>query len=399
MLLSTAFLYFVLWLGPKLRALVSNVDTEEEYEEVYQELATGIEMEAIPTTCSFLITSVLRFYVCDVLPDGEGKDPKGQTQHNTNQSLWLLINGFSFLVIGTVFQYTWDRAMAKYRVSAVRKSQWDRVVHAMKEHEKLVDGFVLTCARVFAWCLFFSVEWFDIEMLFNIGTDSEMMHIVVSTTLTIFVFLPYLFLSGKEIFKTLGAGKAATIDCGLLNVTLTPKTSTHLIARALNLFSRMANIGGKGLPILIGFAWEQTFDEAAEGSAEILVPYVGKAFQGVIPVAFAFFILLVVLPSWHKTIVPAMIVFEKEEEQKEDNAKKEQYKVFGMAVEADSFENTEKALWKKMLDFCSPESTSVKVQEHKIEELRRRIENQRKKNEGLAQELRPQYSLTFARAR
>jgi len=396
MLLSTAFLYFVLWLGPKLRALVSDVDTSEEYEKIYRELARGIEMEAIPTTCSFLITSVLRFYVCDVLPDGEGKDPKGETSHNTNQALWLLFNGFSFLVIGTVIPYTFRR----YRVSPVRGSAQYHVVHVMEKHEMLLDGFVLTCARVFAWCLFFSVEWFIIEMLFNIGTDSEMMHIVVSTTLTIFVFLPYLFLSGKEIFKKLGAGKASTIDCGLLHVTLTPKRSSRepSIARVMNLFGMMASIGGKGLSILIGFAWEQTFDEAAEGSAEIMVPHVGKAFKGVIPFAFAFFILLVVLPSWHTRIVPAMIAFEKEETRKEHNAKKEQVKFLEMTAEADSCQHTEKVLWKKLLSFVSPESKDVKVQEHKIQELRRRIEEQKKKNEGLAQELRPQYALTFARA-
>merc|ERR1712032_298592 len=83
-----------------------------------------------------------------------------------------------------------------------------------------------------------------------------------------------------------------------------------------NLLSMFSHMVGKGLPILIGFAWEQTFDSAAEGATEVMLPYVGKSFEDIIPFAFAIFIVFGVLPTWQTGIVPAMVEFEKVEEER-----------------------------------------------------------------------------------
>lgn len=266
-LLSFFIFYVLTWCSRRMRAACSEEeDKADEFNREYEEGAREVENDAITVTCSFLLTQAFRFWITDSLPNGEGEDPKGSKQHSSYQGLAQIVIGVFMLLLGWFLKY---KGFGEVGGS---------------HSKRLFTNLEAICAKTMAWCFFFGAKWVLVEEAFSNNHGAATMHVALAVLLT----------SPALAF-------ISVLDMGCVRNL---RDSSGRTARFADQLSDLSVVAMLGLGVLVGFAWEQTFDCSVAG---VLVLVENKDSRPIYTLLIAVLLCAVVLPPWYINIVPALL--------------------------------------------------------------------------------------------
>jgi len=167
--------------------------------------------------------------------------------------------------------------------------------------KRVTEQMKVICGMIFAWCFFFGVQMF-IEHL----VDAEGLSDAAK---------------GVETIKAVAVAVLITFCCYVMIFVLDKLADADWTDEAIDKSIRELI---KALGILIGFAWEKSFDSAvasvAEEAAHSVAPTVTKLIMSMV-------ICITVIPAWRWYILPQLQdlgVFDEEEEEEDDASEKAQ---------------------------------------------------------------------------
>lgn len=135
------------------------------------------------------------------------------------------------------------------------------------------------CCMGFAWCLFYGAKWMLAS--YNWTQEETLLRVALALLVSFTSFILIFFL-----------------DC-LADSDATDDTVDEAIKQII-----------EGLGILVGFSWEQSFDQAV-GSIVSTVNYFPPAVSKLI---MAFVLCIIVIPAWRWYVLPTVQRMEEEEE-------------------------------------------------------------------------------------
>eukprot|EP00928_Gymnodinium_smaydae_P087004 TRINITY_DN7136_c0_g1_i1.p1 TRINITY_DN7136_c0_g1~~TRINITY_DN7136_c0_g1_i1.p1 ORF type:complete len:531 (-),score=142.89 TRINITY_DN7136_c0_g1_i1:100-1692(-) len=254
--------------GNKIRhAVEAREGASEDEMERYEENVEEAENDVFALTMGFIIMQVVRRGIVGHLPSFEPIDePKGISQAQT----WLLLCfGLGFGVLTVASSWVMNNVLKK-EISSKRVIRYLSIAAAVN-------------SMSMAWCLLFWADW----QIYELGFDGER----VSGSILIALLLTAVSFAGVFVLDFIADRLA--VGHGARSV------------RSLVL----------ALGILVGFAWEKSFDIAMED-----VAHSGRLFG--IPPTLTTYIMgivlcVVVLPAWRWYILPKTVEEEAEKEPEE----------------------------------------------------------------------------------
>eukprot|EP00928_Gymnodinium_smaydae_P085027 TRINITY_DN6832_c0_g3_i2.p2 TRINITY_DN6832_c0_g3~~TRINITY_DN6832_c0_g3_i2.p2 ORF type:complete len:653 (-),score=166.63 TRINITY_DN6832_c0_g3_i2:117-2075(-) len=259
----------------------------DEAEEAWHQNTVEAENDVMALSVSFLTVQSLRFAIGGFLPDPEGaEDQKSNgvdvfTHHTSFQMLLLFFVGLAFLAISSLIKYQVLKEESAGEEETVQDADGvhqhainhDRDLHAVKERiqEVLIDTFGMG----FSWCGYYSCLWMMAAQRDD-GMAGDMMLIKLVAAL-VSAFLCFSVIYWLD--------KLADSDC-------TGEEVDEMIIKSIEFFG-----------ILVGFAWEQTFDVAIENLSEGMfgeLAEIGK-------LLIAIFCAIIIVPAWRWWILPMLI--------------------------------------------------------------------------------------------
>lgn len=235
-----------------------------EWRELWEDEAEETENEIIALAVSFLLVQVLRMLLVGHLPDVEGEDWSGATITNLC-ALGLLGCG----VLAAILQIL--KALFVKRGAESRISAWYRDIMAM----------------TMAWCILFSCEWF-LKIRMSLSEDSALLSVTIAVA-TSFLAIALIFV----------------LDW-LADQDWTDENVDQSLRAFITAFG-----------ILIGFAWERSFDTAVTGVAgDGVLPFPPPVAKLVMAVVLA----MIVVPAWKWYILKSALKAEEEEKELEEEA-------------------------------------------------------------------------------
>lgn len=225
---------------------------EDEFEALWNETSEEAENDVMGLSISFCAAQALRFLISGVLPDNEGKESwSDATSHTFSQvgMIWAVAVFFVLLIIAAVM------AMP------------ENPGHLMK---RTINTVVICACASFAWCAFFGSRWCVASVpLFQ--TQMMLINAILALSLSVVCFFVVRLLD-----------LLVDMDC-------TGDDIDHALIMV---------IGAVG--ILIGFSWEQCFDEAILSVASVAPDDT----ELLIRVFLTVFCIMVIVPAWKWWILP-----------------------------------------------------------------------------------------------
>jgi len=258
------------------REHVSKSDDGEvdEYEEKWDEETEECENDVAGLSLSFLTVQAIRFAVGGHLPDTEGGEPLGlMRDHGLTQ--WLTLIGCGMVCGALGISLLYMEGLLSH----------DSAGYEFKRRCLSICGDYFTFGN--AWCLYYGVEWALSSQL--VGSEEALLHVIISLFLSAVAFM-MIFVLDKVIDNELvGEGSEQAVETIIL-----------------------------AFGVLVGFAWEQSFDAA--------VGVVADAMEGRFPKAgsklvMSMVLVIIVFPAWRFYILPL------EQELAEDAEEEHQDKV------------------------------------------------------------------------
>jgi len=271
-LVAFASLSILFYLYDKIRDVVMLGDdgVKDEMELLWDEETEETEDDVMGLAVSFMVVQVARFAIIDVLPNEEG-EVEGDQTYTLVQAGALV--GFGFFI---------------FALHVLRT----QVIKGDIATPRVTEQFKVICGMIFAWCFFFGVQMF-IE------------HIVDAEGLSDAA-------KGVETIKAVAVAVLITFCCYVMIFVLDKLADADFTDDAIDKSIRELI---KALGILIGFAWEKSFDAAvvsvAEEASHSLAPSVTKLVMSVV-------ICFTVIPAWRWYILPqlqALGCFDEEDEE------------------------------------------------------------------------------------
>eukprot|EP00443_Scrippsiella_acuminata_P044143 CAMPEP_0115220020 /NCGR_PEP_ID=MMETSP0270-20121206/27229_1 /TAXON_ID=71861 /ORGANISM="Scrippsiella trochoidea, Strain CCMP3099" /LENGTH=605 /DNA_ID=CAMNT_0002634057 /DNA_START=28 /DNA_END=1845 /DNA_ORIENTATION=+ len=279
-----------------LRDKVSNLDDKvTEFEHMWDEETEEAENDIMGLTISFNLAQAIRFANSDFLPDTEGVEPMDVLGFHTDDQiyrLWMIALMFAiFMGIMNFIQAPEDPEASKdahHKALEAGSGDLNQGLlenHGHNEHaqehehhhdfwtsvkERSWEVTMLAWSMSFAWCCFFSAKM----TLARVGILQDLMILSVVLTLTI---------------SLVSFSCIRLLDL-LADAEWTGARVDHTIFQII-----------RAIGLIVGFAWEQTFDQAVESLSSALAwPHMGKFLLAV-------FCVLVIVPAWYKYILPFAI--------------------------------------------------------------------------------------------
>jgi len=274
-----ASLSALFWMFDKIRDVVMLGDDgkKDEMELMWDEETEETEDDVMGLAVSFMVVQVARFVIIEVLPNEEG-EVEGEQSYSLGQVFALI--GFGVFV---------------FALHVIRT----QVIKGDIITKRVTEQFKVICGMIFAWCFFFGVQMF-IEHL----VDAEGLSDAAK---------------GVETIKAVAVAVLITFCCYVMIFVLDKLADADWTDEAIDKSIRELI---KALGILIGFAWEKSFDAAvvsvAEEAAQSVAPSVTKLIMSMV-------ICITVIPAWRWYILPQLQdlgVFDEEEEEEDDASEK-----------------------------------------------------------------------------
>jgi len=277
----------------------------DEFEKKWVAESAEAENDVMGLTLSFNLTQALRFAVCGHLPDQEGQETWEEIQaHTAPQMFGLWGAGFVLVTVMIVlFMVKPEKESAdeeqvegearkeleeteekdKTRTTLVDFIEEDSDDDGEEEEEeedlkegwasflkRLTESSIITLSMGFAWCMFFTMRMFLASMP---SLDDKMLVAVVLT----------MIISGVSFSSIWVLDKLADADC-------TGDRTDRAIIQII-----------KAIGILVGFGWEQCFDQAVESiSSALPQPHLSKMILALLCVT-------VIVPAWKWYLLPMAI--------------------------------------------------------------------------------------------
>lgn len=237
---------------------------KEKNEEMWDLETEETEDDVIGLAVSFCFVQFLRFAVGNVLPNAEGEDPESlNISHSGRQAFELIAIGCGMAFLESV-----------------------RIIFISKRIPRITPQFKNIIAMTLSWCVYFGFDWFISGNLF--AQEQGMIKQVSLALCVTCVAMCMIF--GLDLIEG--------IDFASYDVSV-----DQAIRAVVN-----------AIGILIGFAWEKTFDvgvnEIAKSGSLLPAPLT----KLVLAVCLA----SMVVPAWYRHILPTIIAHEKEEETAEN---------------------------------------------------------------------------------
>jgi len=224
---------------------------------------------------SFMTVQVFRFYITGILPNEEG-EIEGDHPYTFGQAGGLV--GFGIFIF----------ALHVIRTQVIKGDIITR---------RATEQFKIICGMIFAWCFFFGVQMF-VEAV----VDAEGLSDAVK---------------GVDTIKAVAVAVLITFCCYIMIFVLDKLADAEFTDDAIDKSIRELI---KALGILIGFAWEKSFDASVESVADEAENQFPKSVTKLI---MSMIICITVIPAWRWYILPELQALgcfkeEKEEEEEED---------------------------------------------------------------------------------
>jgi hypothetical protein len=242
------------WLLQRLRKVIIDNDGDTEEDEKWEDETEEAENEVLSLSLSFLTVQALRFWIGGELPDIEGAETLLSVHNHTYKNVLMLALGaviFGGAAVGLV-------AVRNHLAAKAQAAVGDE--HAFSRRFAVMgQGF---CTMGKAWCIFYASRW-AVEIS-GLEIEETLLRVLLAMLVTTFSFC-FIFALDKIADSHHGDDTEAAI-----------KTI----------------IGSTG--ILIGFSWEQAFDEGVEGICE-KITVIEQHWTKLI---LAIFLVGLVLPAW-----------------------------------------------------------------------------------------------------
>mmetsp|Transcript_7849 Transcript_7849/g.17235 ORF Transcript_7849/g.17235 Transcript_7849/m.17235 type:complete len:587 (-) Transcript_7849:256-2016(-) len=290
---SNAFLSFlavpiavgVLWaifhLMNTLRTKVSHGDdgSIDEAEEKWDEETEEAEDDVFGLAVSFLLVQSLRFLLCGSLANEEGEEEEEVLLSHTKAQVILLFacaGLFAAAIFGFIFYMEEEEEEGEgegeeKKEEGEEKKEGEEGGGSEAAERSFEEAVLVSATMGFAWSVFYSCRW----MLSRTSIGDDEMGLA---------FLVAMSASLLAMFLIIPLDKLADMDA------TGPRTDKAIIQII------------RGLGILIGFAWEQCFDQAVASLASGF----GHA-AGAVKLAMACFVVAIIVPAWHMYILPYFI--------------------------------------------------------------------------------------------
>jgi hypothetical protein len=281
----------------------------DDKEELWVEETTETEDDVMGLTVSFVIVQVLRFLTTGIFPNEEGEvegewEQQKQYLPTYQRGLQLFAVGI-LLYMAHMLRQLFCKKHCKECHGKGKRNNGEKCSNCkgtgqtkvFKCDARTEEQVTIVLGMVFSWCVFFGAGWtVDLclrgSLQFKAGDESTA---TMSSVLVAGVILGWAF---SMIF----------ILDKLADQTWTDKEVDKSL-RGLN----------KALGILIGFAWERSFDASVvrmANSTSMFSPAVTKLILSLLLCA-------IVVPAWRQFILPELqrlMVFEEEDEEAEEEA-------------------------------------------------------------------------------
>lgn len=238
-------------------------DRETLGEQLWNEGTEETENDVVGLAVAFVVVQWLRLAISGGLPNTEGEEPADQLSRHAPVEMALLL--------GVGFGFT---ALEALRVKYLRRS-----------HSRLVPQFQNIVSMCFAWCLFFSSDWFVSHFFFAHDPKSMIKHVVLA-----------LFVTACALALIFILDKIADL----------PQTSGEV--------DRIVRSIVMALGILIGFSWEKSFDVAVASIASTVHALPEAATKLLLGLS----LVTLVIPAWRLHILPTVLEFQEEDEEEEE---------------------------------------------------------------------------------
>lgn len=259
-LLAFISLSIIFWMYDKVRDVVMLGDdgVKDEMEMMWDEETEETEDDVMGLAVSFMTVQVARFGIINVLPNEEG-EVEGEMAYTLGQAGAVV--GFGVFIF----------ALHVIRTQVIKGDILTR---------RATEQFKVICGMVFAWCFFFGIQMFVEHMVDAEGLSDAA--------------------KGVETIKAVAVAVLITFCCYVMIFVLDKLADADFTDDAIDKSIRELI---KALGILIGFAWEKSFDAAvvsvAEEASHSLAPSVTKLIMSVV-------ICITVIPAWRWYILPQL---------------------------------------------------------------------------------------------
>jgi len=270
-------------LTDNVRYKVAMADGEEsEFEEKWDEETEEAENDIMGLTISFNLAQAIRFANSDYLPDQEGVEPMEVIAAHSAEQVWRL---WAVALMFAIFLGIMNFLQAPEDLEAEDKKHEEghkETGHHMEgghheekssvEHlkERAWEVTMLAWSMAFAWCCFYSAKMSLAK--FEILDDNMILSMALSLVISLVSF---------SMIRVLDL---------LADLDSTGPRVDHTIFQII-----------RAIGLVVGFAWEQTFDQAVESlSTSVARPHLAKFFLAV-------FCVLVIVPAWYEYILPMAI--------------------------------------------------------------------------------------------
>jgi len=264
----------------RLRVAMADDGTVDEFEFAWDEEAAESENDVMSLTLSFTLIQSLRFAVGGHLPNVEGEELGGLAFEHTGFEAGIIL-AFGLVCLG---------------VSAAGLLKHGRIKPEDEEKARMQICLILTAFMSFAWCFFYGFRW----LLAAAGKaffegDDTLLCVVLAMVLSGLCLISIFGLDAVAD-KLRNKRKAADGTADVENDGEDDEDVGQSNAEAA-LRNLMANMG-----ILIGFAWEQTFDASEAALAEVMPsPHISK-------LVLAIFSVAILIPAWRYHILPMVLL-------------------------------------------------------------------------------------------
>eukprot|EP00401_Gymnodinium_catenatum_P076244 CAMPEP_0117608742 /NCGR_PEP_ID=MMETSP0784-20121206/80962_1 /TAXON_ID=39447 /ORGANISM="" /LENGTH=596 /DNA_ID=CAMNT_0005412019 /DNA_START=62 /DNA_END=1852 /DNA_ORIENTATION=+ len=245
-----------------MREKVSLADDGEmdEKEKIWDEETEESENDVMGLTLSFQLVQSIRFALCSELPTSTGKESKLVSGNHTADDVTSLLYGalgFMGLVVIT---------------HICRPKHGHHEIHGSETKKRFLDLLLTMTSMAFAWCAFYDTNWFFLWRFVDMRSNPMLLRVIVA-----------IILSGTSFTAIWILDKLADLEC----------TNDTFDAAARQMISTIG--------FLVGFAWEQCFDEATESLSEVMpMKHVSK-------LGLAIFCAAIIVPAWRWWILPLQI--------------------------------------------------------------------------------------------
>jgi len=272
-----------------VRKVITVSDSNVSIEELkWDEEARECEWDIIGLALSFNSTQVIRYAVSGVFPNREGEEQwKTLTAHSDLEVSMLMSSGIISLFVMVLlvsFKYRCCRGDSEVEEDAEAEDNEKQENEEGEESGSVIVGVInsltTTMTMMNAWAMFYAAQWFIAGKCSAFAAEMELYAILT-------IFISVLAFASIRLLD-----KFADLEAKDKDVEASKDIRAVITSLAL----------------LIGFAWEQCFDQAVHTiSAGLDSQYPGHHLREISSLVLTSFAMILVAPAWRRYIAPMVV--------------------------------------------------------------------------------------------